>query len=351
MPPMRLNLGFLTTTKSTPTHSSRTTSVDRKRVRFPSLGLSPSSDDEQLVYNTLFLVSSQYQTPLCSARDYSFYSSIRQARWLSYYRSSWPLYLTPVFTSVTALGIHVLKSLSLFGISDGLMKCHKRQLDRRHDENTSNKNETDIINHKLYTQQQVEIANPIQPSPSYPNRYERRHLAAVAKQGTLNMRQEVIHHAPFEYSRSSRSFFFWLAPLTIVDRSPTVENNISKHSNAIPRQERELTGKLEGEVQRSEQDSKEDPPSQHACDESASASGDEQSASLGDAALSEVPVSAGEAAESSDEGSEDADEDHVGAERADHVDEAEETHPELEETWREEQSQHRVLSIGAWRRQ
>jgi hypothetical protein len=126
MPPMRLNLGFLTTTKSTPTHSSRTTSVDRKRVRFPSLGLSPSSDDEQLVYNTLFLVSSQYQTPLCSARDYSFYSSIRQARWLSYYRSSWPLYLTPVFTSVIALGIHVLKSTSLYGISDILLKCHRR---------------------------------------------------------------------------------------------------------------------------------------------------------------------------------------------------------------------------------
>jgi hypothetical protein len=166
------------------------------------------------------------------------------------------------------------------------------------------------------------------------------------------MRQKVIHHAPFEYSRSSRSFFFWLAPLTIVDRSPTVERTISVDTQTrYQARGRGLTRQLEWEVQRSEQDGKKDPPAQHACDESASASSDEQSASLGDTALGKVPVSAGEAAESSDEGSEDADEDHVGAERADHVDEAEETHPELEETWREEQSQHRVLSIGAWRRQ
>jgi hypothetical protein len=97
----------------------------------------------------------------------------------------------------------------------------------KHDVNKNNKNETDIINHKLYTQQQLEIANPIQPFSSDLHRYERRHTAAVAKQGALNMRQKVIHHAPFEYSRSSRSFFFWLAPLTIVDRSPTVERTTS----------------------------------------------------------------------------------------------------------------------------
>jgi hypothetical protein len=194
----------------------------------------------------------------------------------------------------------------------------------------------------------IDIANPT--FSSHPNRYERRRLALVAKQSALYLRQEVIHHAPFEYSRSSRSFFFWLAPLTIVDKSPTVERTISVNIQ-IRMHVRgcRLTWQLEGEVQRREQDGKEDPPSQHACDESASASSDEQGASLGHVTLSEVPVRAGEAAESRNEGSEDADEDHVGAERANHVDEAEETHPELEETCEEKNRVSMVFSLGiAW---
>jgi hypothetical protein len=177
----------------------------------------------------------------------------------------------------------------------------------------------------------IDIVNPT--FSSYPKRYERRRLALVAKQSALNLRQEVIHHAPFEYSRSSRSFFFWLAPLTIVDKSPTAERIISVNiQTRYQARGRELTGQLEGEIQRREQDGEKDPPSQHTRDESASACSDDEGASLAHVGFSEVPVSTGEATESSDEGEENAEEDHIGAEGTDHVDEAEETHPDLEET-------------------
>ena len=43
-----------------------------------------------------------------------------------------------------------------------------------------------------------------------------------------------------------------------------------------------------------------------------------------------MPVCASEAAKGRDKAGEDADENDVGAESTDHVDEAEETHPELE---------------------
>ena len=52
-----------------------------------------------------------------------------------------------------------------------------------------------------------------------------------------------------------------------------------------------------------------------------------------------MPVCASEAAESGNQEEEDEEEDEVGAERTDHVDEAEETHPDLEESCGEANSQ------------
>jgi hypothetical protein len=53
---------------------------------------------------------------------------------------------------------------SLYGFLDGTLECHRRGqtiVGLKYDGSKSNENETDIINHKLYTQQQqVEIANP-----------------------------------------------------------------------------------------------------------------------------------------------------------------------------------------------
>jgi hypothetical protein len=198
--------------------------------------------------------------------------------------------------------------------------------------NRSNKNETDIINHKLYTQRQIDRycqANILFISQSL------RETTPCARSKAKRPEPQTRSHPSCSVRVFALLAFLLLLARTLDDSGQVAdcgENNISKHSNIYQARRCELTRQLEGEVQRSEQDGKEDPPSQHARDESASASSDEQGASLGDAALSKVPVSTGEAAESSDEGSEDADEDHVGAERADHVDEAEETHPELEET-------------------
>ena len=91
------------------------------------------------------------------------------------------------------------------------------------------------------------------------------------------------------------------------------------------------TWQLEGEVQRSEHDGREDPPATAACEESASASGNLLCARSGGVALSKIPVCSSEQAECGDQGGEDQNEDDVGAEGADHVDQAEESHPNLEE--------------------
>lgn len=56
-----------------------------------------------------------------------------------------------------------------------------------------------------------------------------------------------------------------------------------------------------------------------------------------------MPVCAGEAAEGRDETGEDADEDDVGAEGTDHVNETEESHPELEESWK----RHNKVSVAS----
>lgn len=94
-----------------------------------------------------------------------------------------------------------------------------------------------------------------------------------------------------------------------------------------------LTGQLEREVKRCEQDGEEDPPSEGAHDKAASTCSDEQGLGGRYVALSEVPVCASETAECGNQEEEDADEDEVSAEGANHVDKAEETHPNLEESY------------------
>jgi hypothetical protein len=61
-----------------------------------------------------------------------------------------------VFTDVDALGIHTLKSTtSLYEVKHHQTGVWARDVDgyeKRHNENSSNENKNDIINHELYTQ-------------------------------------------------------------------------------------------------------------------------------------------------------------------------------------------------------
>jgi len=87
-----------------------------------------------------------------------------------------------------------------------------------------------------------------------------------------------------------------------------------------------LTRKLEGEIERSKHNGEKDPPPRQAGDKGERAGGDLESASQGNIALGDVPVSAGEQSEGDDEGEEDDDECDVGAEGADEVDETQDGH-------------------------
>lgn len=107
----------------------------------------------------------------------------------------------------------------------------------------------------------------------------------------------------------------------------------------------EITNRdLEGEVKRSEHDGEEDPPATHVSDERECASSDKtfggggsmcgSGGRLGTMAVSDgkVPVCTGQAAESEDEGEEDQGKDNVGPERADEVDQTQQSHEDQEET-------------------
>lgn len=94
-----------------------------------------------------------------------------------------------------------------------------------------------------------------------------------------------------------------------------------------------LTRQLEREVERCEQDSEEDPPSEGAHNEAASTCSDKQGRGGRHVAFGEVPVCASETAERGNQEEEDADEDEVSTEGTDHVDEAENAHPKLEESY------------------
>lgn len=99
---------------------------------------------------------------------------------------------------------------------------------------------------------------------------------------------------------------------------------------------RRRTWQLEGEVQRSEQDGEEDPPATEVHEETQSASSNLVCSRSGRVALSKVPVSGSEQTESGDKAGEDQDEDHISAERTNHVDEAEKSHPEEDEACKNE---------------
>jgi hypothetical protein len=128
--------------------------------------------------------------------------------------------------------------------------------------------------------------------------------------------------------------------LTTVDKSPTVRRelvwNYAEHVNAVWRGRH--TWDLEGEVQRSEHDGGEDPPATTAYDESASASSSLQGGHNGVVAFGESPVSGSEKTECGDEEGEDHDEDDISTEGTDHVDEAKDSHPKLEEACEDEWS-------------
>lgn len=91
------------------------------------------------------------------------------------------------------------------------------------------------------------------------------------------------------------------------------------------------TWELKGEVEGRKQDSCENPPSENTGDESKGATSDDQSRRAGRIAETNVEEAGAEQTECWDEREEDQDEDKVGPEGADHVDQAEDSHPQEEE--------------------
>lgn len=90
---------------------------------------------------------------------------------------------------------------------------------------------------------------------------------------------------------------------------------------------------MEGEIESRKHDGEEDPPAADTSDECKGSTGNDERTRAGRVAEGNVPEAGRQEAEGGDEGKEDHDEDEICPECADHVDEAEDSHPQEEETW------------------
>lgn len=130
-------------------------------------------------------------------------------------------------------------------------------------------------------------------------------------------------------------FSFSLAPLITWDRSPTTHHR-QYHARASygRHQGHGLTRELEREVESRKHDSCKNPPPQQTYHKRQSTARLLEHGRNGRLRVDgQVPVRSRETGKRRDEKREDEEEDDVGTEGADHVDEAENAHPEEEEAW------------------